>query len=532
MAKKPTSTKFIAPYLANAGLVDGQSIQLSKLTALAMVRPDIFPLKVNILGVGFGQAFGYSTELAVVMRKLKAGENPNRVRNLVKVHAPKGAGEQPAVTEILTMQGIARFLREGARAAWKESQVTPTEDMLARLDSNCMGSHVRRNVAELEDDGFCNRARVNRETEKIADIGYDRAVAAGLLTPLSLLTDEERRRLGSDSRRNRVGLFFHAIPRPAKSYARHEPINGLTLGPNSFEISGTFQLLLPFVSPKYREAFAQMADRPELAVVAQALTEAKANAKAAVEKCLEEIRQQQTKSASPNPTGNGSRAAVESRGEAAPLVSQPRSSQPPAAVNSNGKGTQPAHAVSKPGSQPPSTATAAENASPEAYQLLEVLRKHVAADLEGCQAIITRSRANAPGCTAAQICGMGDYMAQEARKQGKAFAWIIKYLPSKMVGLDRPQAADPADKCDPGPEVDLQEPEELRALQTQRDDLVRKMNYVRTDPWYRGKETSRQTTLGALKAELEKLDAQMLAAKRPAGSESNGRALLQAVGGD
>ena len=56
--------------------------------------------------------------------------------------------------------------------------------------------------------------------------------------------------------------------------------------------------------------------------------------------------------------------------------------------------------------------------SPEVYQLLDVLKPYVAADLQGAAEMISRCRANNPQVTVAQICGWVEALIRRPGQDG------------------------------------------------------------------------------------------------------------------
>lgn len=178
--------------VARLGLQPGEWMSAPKLTVKAMMRPN-WALKVRIWACLMLQSFGYNTDLAMVMSKGKYGNSPNK-------------SVQP-----ITPQGIIGLLNKATFEAFKESGIPIDEETKKRL--KIPRQDMRRALADLEENaGLIARVRINCVPTALDGLTMAKAVEKGMITPLAILTLDQRRKLQTGN----IGICLLPKPRPAK----------------------------------------------------------------------------------------------------------------------------------------------------------------------------------------------------------------------------------------------------------------------------------------------------------------------------
>jgi hypothetical protein len=560
--KEKARHKDTPPHIVAQGLYDGEWGTNSRLPLRALIRPEIVPLKVNVLGVLFIHTFPFETELAVVMRKLKRfevfEESPTLHRKYDKRAEEHGT---PLVTEVMTSNSIAVKLFEYWMEDYADSAYQPSKQQLAEMKK--ARQQLRKVFETLEADGWIERARLECLPQNLLGLGYEKAVELKLLTPLHTLPAEERRKLGQTGRGIRVGIFLLARPKPAKTYRQRGAVADFDYRSDdkSNASNNAFtpdQLFLTWgnefgVDPEIFRAHpkmqVQVRQLTRLDQVRQKDQQRQQKDQLAYERQI--LRARSMAELIAREAGSPTIAGIQ--GPLFSVTPQPVSASlnPPVeglpSAPSAGRGAEyshsanPADAGSELVSQPRKKETPMYG--PEAYQLMDTLRGHVNADVEGCDMIIRRSRMGSPKATIAQIAAMAEAMVKEARKKGSPFAWLIKYLPKKFHDnpVERPTSANPTrmevvdwEKGAPLIEPDSEEVRGVRELLRKvRDAIVCATKDLQDAGTSSIATTRAKAKLQRLREDEEHLLAQLedLQNRKPVDSEE-GQARAEAAHGD
>lgn len=459
MPEKVRSIKNSPELIVRAGLGDGDWMHFSKLTARALIRPEIFELKVNVLGVMMLHAFGFGTELGVIMRRLKKYEDVKTSTTIVKLWSPQEEG--PALlTEVMTSQSMATLLYKYGMEAYEEAGTAPSLDQVTALKQS--RQNIRRVFETLEGDGLIERARLNCLPQDLAALGYEQAVGQGLLTPLSKLSELQRKQLGT-GRKTKVGTFLLAKPRPAKTFGQRSSVvahDYTGTNPNDSNAASAEQLFFawgyefgidPELLKKHPELHKEMEKYVSIDRRVQQGEDARKRQELKMRGMAELIAREQGK---PSITGRQKDFNFSTKSS---LPAKPDKEQKASApLNLTGKEN--SSAVRTDTSAPPSRRDAeniplvSQPRSAEAYQILEVMRKYVArTDAKTAEELLQACRKHAPMCTVPQILAEID---EKGPKVPKTADYPAKYLASCVARMfdggappERIQPAGVVPKC-------------------------------------------------------------------------------------
>jgi hypothetical protein len=423
-AEKQKNSSNTPGFLARAGLRDGEWMSCSKLSIRVLMRPEIFALKVNVLGAVMLQSFGYATELGVAMRNLRKHERAETV-DAVKVVDGK-------VTQIITAARIGEMIVAAGLDGYKESGVKPKPEQIAALKKS--KHNIRRMIQELEEDGALARARVNCHSRELADLSYDQAVSKKLLTPLSDLSDQERGVLSGHSG-GRVAIFLRAKPKPAKTYGQRgvnlDPLQGLT--PNDCNADSPMQLLLQFMrNHSMRKLIAhagEVASREDVRAAVLAYKELTDAAAQSLKTYLVQAIEAAKAPGKPQP--------------APPLQLPVLAAPTPPAANGTGQITRSqlspgADIVAGPTPIPPAQATAGKPGRSPGWQgesqadvalVLDGMRHFCRADEDAARSMLTQCRAKFPHSTAVEVCEAIKVKGRLARDKDNPVGFLLTAVP-------------------------------------------------------------------------------------------------------
>ena len=343
----------------------------------------------------------------------------------------------------MTSDSVATKLVEYALDGYEESGFALSPQRLQDLKKE--RQQVRHLLETLEAEGRIERARLNCLAQTLEGLGYEQAVDRGLLTPLRTMIGPdgkpslERKRLGA-RRGAVVGIFLLARPKPAKTYGQrisvdkicllnHSKSNNLNVAPlqESFDFMKTPDMrklvakassTAPDQVKKALQAYKDGIDRLNLQL-RDFLVIIAGEQPATNTRQEPDTRQESLFRPEPVPSSAPLNPPVEELPETSSAVDTTDRRAP------IGRGADPSLVSQPRGTQP--------TYSHEAHQLLDVLLPFgIAADLEGCAAIIARCRESQPKCTIAGICAEAQALVPIARKKDDAFAWLIWKLPKQV----------------------------------------------------------------------------------------------------
>ena len=503
-----------------------------------LMRPGI-PLKIRVSICLILHSQGYNNELS--MRQVKA----------------ETKGDAPLFVA-LSPSAIIRILQKFAIEECRRSAVELDERQ--RKSILVSAPHMRRCLDELEqEDGTITRVRAP-EPKKLIGLTFDEAMEKGLITPIANLTKLERKKLNQ-----RSFIYVHTHPRKATKEALmrrvdQERLHGHSKTDDDPAAVSADQLCLDLgnefgVSPellKQHPAFSREVDK-YLAIAQRVQRDEDARKRQELKmRGMAELIAREAGS-----TFSGTQRPLDFK---APPKPEPPSSAPlnppveelpetSSAVDTTdrrapiGRGADPSLVSQPRGTQP--------TYSHEAHQLLDVLLPFgIAADLEGCAAIIARCRESQPKCTIAGICAEAQALVPIARKKDDAFAWLIWKLPKQVAddpdrevermapgysGL-RPAAEPEAAVLDttPEPEEAAQLKEQISKLRLAIKNAGKDLRDAGTSSIAIGRAKAK---LGRLKADEEDLQTKLgkllnPVANRPVQSEQAGLRPAEAAHGD
>ena len=208
---------FIPEFLARLGIKPGEWMNTSIPTVRVLVRPNQ-PRQIRIFGCLLLQAFGYNTDLAVAQSKF------------AKV-AP------------MTPGGLASMLHRETVAAFKDAGIMLTDDQRAGM-RKATAAHMRRDLADMEEQGILSRVRLNVSYEKLRRgpkagdwKSLGEALEEELVTDFEDLSTEERQKCAN----GKVVLYLHARPRACKNLS----VEDMTVEGMEFSGDGTVQFTRP-----------------------------------------------------------------------------------------------------------------------------------------------------------------------------------------------------------------------------------------------------------------------------------------------
>jgi hypothetical protein len=475
----------VPEFLANEGLQPGEYMRTAKDAIRIFERPNQ-DLPVRLAALALLQSHGYERNVAVILRKGKL--------------------------DFLRPHDAIRMLDQMAVRTFKESGQPLSDERREQLKPT--RQNIRRAFAALEDGfGQVVRCRPKVSVEEIGKLSLPECIEKGFVTPLDQLSGAELKRVGGN-----VCTFFLPKGRPAKNLSNVVTSDYVgsskVLKPNGHDPASAAQLFLAWgnefgVDPELLKKHPELHKEMDKYVLMEQKVHRDEIARKRQELKMRSMAELIAREAG-KPTTAGTQEplfpAEQPVTSSAPLQTSPLhpsevsdhrgADSLSAAVNSNGGSHPPLggndisptvdataveHTIFCRGVEHAATAEpplvsqprkkGAPRYSPEAYQLLDVLIPHVAADLEGSQTIITRCRENAPNSTISQICAWGEQVARDAKKGGKGFGWVIWGLPKKFQGASQG--------------IDRRQP-------TREEELA----YLRRE-WHSMKESERQEYLAA-----------------------------------
>jgi hypothetical protein len=405
-----TGDSFVPEFLAALGLKPGEWHYGSKPLTKVLTRPDMV-LKVRILGVLMLQAFGYETDLAVLQKKVD--DRPVKV--------------------VLSPLALGGLLKKYAVEAYQESGIAITDEIKATLD--VPRQHLRRALAQMEDDGIIVRVRVNCPQAALAGLSLKEVTAKGMVTPLADLDELACKKLNRS-----IAIYLRGRPKPAKSYDL-PPAAKTPPPPMAREV----QLVFDFVADLDLAAeLATRADvRREIAAYEEAASKAsemEAAAKQRLHQFLAAIapKKEVAKHGYLDPPNGGSEQAVlfgEARKNGSHAKATPETSRHPATNGKNGN----AETTATPGSSPAQLDVFRQSVVPEAdvYVVLPAMQRFApAADDKAAKRLIAACRKNAD-CKAVEIAEALEIKGPLARKRGveDPVAYLIAIVPPLFEGV-------------------------------------------------------------------------------------------------